>query len=155
MSTIVSITDTTCILNGHLIRGWSDDADALMLPDIEVANIIRGADGLMVASSTGDRGGEVTIKLLANSPSAAFLFGQAGLILRGARIIFNGSIRNARMGMSTRLDRGVMKTLPGGQTMGKGEAAAREFVFEFQEVLPNYDGAVFPGVPSISEVIAG
>ena len=38
-------------------------------------------------------------------------------------------------------------TAPVGQTIGKGEAAARTFVFEFETVLPNYDAANFTGPP--------
>lgn len=141
MSTFVSIEDTDVVINGHTVEGWSDDADALTLPDVELASVTRGADGRMVASSTGNKGGEVTIKLLPNSPSTQFFSQRAAEIVGGAVIIFHGLIRNSRLGFSTRLSRGVLMTAPLGQTLGKGEAAAREFTFEFEEILPNYDGA--------------
>lgn len=150
MSTTVSIQDTTVVVNGHVVEGWSEDADALMLPDIDLATVTRGADGRMVASSTGNRGGEVRFKLQANSPSTQFFSQQVATIIRGGAVVFNGTIRNSRMGISIRLERGVLSTAPAGQTLGKGSAAAREFAFEFETVLPNYDGARFTGPPELT-----
>ncbi len=57
---------SSVILNGITIEGWSEDEDALTMPDaIEIAVIKKGADGLMVAGRTAEKGGEVTLKLLA------------------------------------------------------------------------------------------
>ena len=143
----ISLEATTVIINGHNITGWSEDTDALTLPDIELANVMRGADGKMVASSTGNKGGPVTFKLLPNSLSAQFLEQQVARILRGAQVVWDGLITNPQSGISVTLQRGVLMTAPVGQTMGKGEAAARTFVFEFETVLPNYDAANFTGSP--------
>ena len=75
-----SLQDVTVLLNGHTvegeqtigeqtIKGWSEDTDALTLPDaFEFASVRRGATGDMAAFSTGDRGGPVSLKLLPNSP---------------------------------------------------------------------------------------
>ena len=68
-----SLQDVTFILNGHTVEGWSEDTDALTLPDaFEFASVRRGATGDMAAFSTGDRGGPVTLKLMPNSPSVPF-----------------------------------------------------------------------------------
>ena len=143
----ISLEATTVRINGHTVTGWSEDTDALTLPDIELANVMRGADGKMVASSTGNKGGSVTLKLLPNSPSTQFLQQQVARILRGAQVHWDGVIVNAQAGFNVVLQGGILMTAPVGQTMGKGEAAARTFVFEFETVLPNYDAANFTGPP--------
>ena len=147
----ISLEGTTFILNGHVVEGWSEATDALSLPDIELAQVQRGADGKMVASSTGNKGGEVQIKLLANSPSCQFLMQQMAQIMRGARVVWEGSIHNAQAGFSVTLGRGVLMTAPAGQTMGKGDVPERVFVFEFETVLPNYDAAIFSGPPQLGQ----
>ena len=68
-----SLEQTTVTLNGHTVTGWSDDTDALSLPSIDLSNVKRGASGEMVATTTGEKGGPVTIKLLPNSPSVIFV----------------------------------------------------------------------------------
>ena len=146
----ISLEGTTVILNGHVVGGWSEATDALTLPEIELAQVQRGADGKMVASSTGNKGGEVQIKLLANSPSTQFLEQQVAQIMRGAAVVWDGSIRNAQAGFGVTLGRGVLMTAPAGQTMGKGEVAERVFAFEFETVLPNYDAATFSGPPQVT-----
>ena len=95
-----SLQDVTVILNGHTvegeqtIRGWSEDTDALTLPDaFEFASVRRGATGDMAAFSTGDRGGPVTLKLLPNSPSVPFFMNQVTRILvERAVVIWDGSV---------------------------------------------------------------
>ena len=95
-----SLQDVTVILNGHtvdgeqIIRGWSEDTDALTLPDaFEFASVRRGATGDMAAFSTGDRGGPVTLKLLPNSPSVPFFMTQVTRILvERAVVIWDGSV---------------------------------------------------------------
>lgn len=142
MSTILSIESISVILNGHTVEGWSDDNDALSLPEgIELANVTRGADGRMVGATTGNKGGQVRIKLQANSPSTKFFMGKLTEQIRGAVITYNGTVVDSRLGTSVRLYRGVMMSGPMGQTIGKGSAPNREFIFEFESVIPNYAGA--------------
>ena len=150
MSLFFSIEHTTVELNGHVCEGWSEDEDAFMVPDIELANIIRGADGKMLAISLSNRGGEITLKFLPTSRSAAFFAQQAAQIRLGAAVIFNGQSVNSQTGVSLRMERGVLKQAPMGQTQGKGAAAAREFVFEFESLIPNYDANNFTAPPEVA-----
>ena len=147
MSLHFSAEHTTLILNDHRVVGFSADADAISFPDLELAQVERGADGLMVVSSTGNKGGQFIIKLMPNSPSTQFFMQQITQIQRGAAIEFGGTINNEVVRVSGRLDRGAIITGPAGQTIGKGSAAAREFIFEFETLLSNYDGANFVAPP--------
>ena len=89
-----SLQDVPVTLNGHTVEGWSEDTDALTLPDaFEFASVRRGASGDMAAFSTGDRGGPVSLKLLPNSPSVPFLMNQVTQILVDrAEVIWDGSV---------------------------------------------------------------
>ena len=139
---IVSLEKTTVIFNGHEIQGWSEDTDSLMMPDaFELASVRRGATGDMAAFSSGDKGGPVSIKLLPNSPSTKFFMQQLTDYLEGGNTIWHGSIQNAQLGFGFTLKRGIMTTGPLGQTMGKGEVANQTFIFEFEEIVPDYDAA--------------
>ena len=142
---IISPEHTVVIFNGHQVQGWSEDADAIGLPDIELASVRRGADGKMAAFSSGNKGGQVTLKLLPNSPSTRFFMQQVARILDGASVVWNGTVQNPQLGSGTRLLRGVMITGPGGLTQGMGDTANRNFVFEFERVIPDWDGADLAG----------
>ena len=136
---IVSLHDTVVRLNGHTVGGWAKQADALMFPDIDIAQYEIGPDGLMVVSATGIRGGEVTLKLQSNSPSRAFMQQQFEQQKNGAEIEWTGTVSNARTGETTRLERGAMIKGPAAQTLGDGVAPAREFVIVFESILNNAD----------------
>ena len=148
----ISILHTVVTLNGHIVSGWSDDADALMMPDsFNISTVRRGAAGDMAVFSTGDRGGPVEIKLLPNSPSMAYFMQQATLLLAHASIVWSGTIRNTQAQFGFSLERGAMTAFPLGQTMGKGEVANQSFVFEFETILPDYDAFVIP-VPEVGTI---
>lgn len=138
-----SLEQTTVILNGHTVTGWSDDADALSIPDIDISAIKRGADGKMVAASTGDKGGPVIIKLLANSPSVKFFQNIATTQLAGVAIAWAGIVRDAINGINVALVNGVLTHAPLGPTMGKSDVANREYTIEFESILADYSGANF------------
>ena len=125
---------------GHIIKGWSEDTDALTLPDaFEFASVRRGATGDMAAFSTGDRGGPVTLKLMPNSPSVPFLMKQVTRILSDkAEVIWGGSVKHKRTDASVTLKRGVLVSGPLWYTMGKGEAGNLTFMWEFQEIIPDF-----------------
>ena len=150
-----SLQDVTVLLNGHAvegeqtIKGWSEDSDALMLPDaFEFASVRRGATGDMAAFSTGDRGGPVSLKLLPNSPSVPFLMNQVTRILVDrAEVIWDGSVKHSRTGASVTLKRGVLISGPVWYTIGKGEASNLTFNWEFQEIIPDFAKVNFPDVP--------
>ncbi len=161
-----SLQDVTVILNGHtvepvtlndhtlegeqIIKGWSEDTDALTLPDaFEFASVRRGATGDMAAFSTGDRGGPVSLKLLPNSPSVPFLMTQVTRILVGrAEVIWDGSVKHKRTGASVTLKRGVLVSGPLWYTMGKGEAGNLTFMWEYEEIIPDFAKVNFADVPA-------
>ena len=154
---LFSLQDVTVILNGHAvegdhtIKGWSEDTDALTLPDaFEFASVRRGATGVMAAFSTGDRGGPVTLKLLPNSPSVPFLMNQVTRILKDkAEVIWDGSVKHSRTGASVTLKRGILVSGPLWYTMGKGEAGNLTFNWEFEEIIPDFAKVNFTGVPAL------
>ena len=151
---LFSLQDVTVTLNGHTvegeqtIRGWSEDTDALMIPDaFEFASVRRGAAGDMAAFSTGDRGGPVSLKLLPNSPSVPFLMNQVSRILvERAVVIWDGSVKHSRTGASVTLKRGILVSGPLWYTMGKGEAGNLTFNWEFQEIIPDFAKVNFADV---------
>ena len=150
-----SLQDVTVILNGHAvegeqtIKGWSEDTDALTLPDaFEFASVRRGATGKMAAFSTGDRGGPVTLKLMPNSPSVPFLMNQVTRILSDkAEVIWDGSVKHKRTGASVTLSRGVLVSGPLWYTMGKGEAGNLTFMWEYEQIIPDFTKVNFADVP--------
>jgi hypothetical protein len=138
-----SIENTTVNLNGHTVTGWSDDADCLSMPSVDIAAVKRGADGKQVAASTGEKGGPVILKLLANSPSVKFLQNIMTGQLNGASVEFNGIVRDSLNGISVLLTGGVLTNGPMGPTLGKGEVANREYTIEFERIVADYSAANF------------
>ncbi len=137
--TTISLEGTTVELNGHIVQGWSDDSDALMMPDaFELATVRRGATGDMATFSTGDKGGPISIKLLPTSPSLPFFMQQLAVQLNGGAVVWDGKITNSQSGFGFTLERGVMTAGPLGQTMGRGEVANDTFTFEFERIIPDY-----------------
>jgi len=125
---------STVILNGITFSGWSQDEDALTLPDASTFSVFeKGADGLMVAGRTGEKGGEVTFKLLANSPTVQALQAIVLAEKNGASVEFSGIV-NYNDGSVVTLDRGIIKTAPNGYTLGKGAPKVMSYVFEFQVI---------------------
>ena len=142
---ILSLQDTTVTLNGHTVGGWSEDTDALTLPDaFEFASVRRGASGDMAAFATGDRGGPVSLKLLPNSPSVPFLMQQVTEILvNRATVIWDGYIYHLKTGAHVTLRRGILMSGPLWYTMGKGEVGNLTFTWEFGEISPGFQAVTF------------
>ncbi len=137
-----SLSNIAMVLNGYVVGGWSEDSDALMLPDaFEVATVRRGATGDMAVFSTGDRGGPVTIKLLPNSPSANFFGEQLNRIKGGAVVVWEGSIHDSQTNARVTLSGGQLVSGRLGPTVGKGDAANSEFTFEFTDIDTDYTAA--------------
>ena len=155
---LFSLQDVTVILNGHtvegeqIIKGWSEDTDALTLPDaFEFASVRRGATGVMAAFSTGDRGGPVSLKLMPNSPSVPFFMKQVTRILVDkAEVIWDGSVIHSRTKASVALSRGVLVSGPLWYTMGKGEAGNLTFMWEFEQIIPNFTNVNFADLPTVA-----
>jgi len=139
MTTLISLIDSIVILNGHLVEGWANDANALMFdPSIEAVVYEYGPDGTMIASRTGIKGTPLTIKLQANSPSGKFFWQQSEIVREGRAIEWHGSVAQPH-GLFHSLSKGVMTHYPGGQSLGSGIAPMIEFAFAFQECKRNPD----------------
>ena len=143
----MSLEHLVVTIGGHTIEGWASESDALMLPDLELFNITRGARGQMLAVRNGVRGGEVTIKLMPNSPSSIYFIRQIANILNGSYVLFQGTIEDANLNYTIALSNGVLATGAAGHTYGDGEVATREFTFDFEEIKPSYDQALAPYRP--------
>ena len=148
----LSIEHTVVTINGHRFEGWGAGADSIQFPDQNLAETNVGADGQMVASSTGMRGGEIVLKLQPNSPSVAFMAGQILAIQRGGSVVWNGTVRNGQTGVTTRLERGVLKTAPLGQSVGNEPAPVREYTFEFESILTDMSGARVQSPPAAPNI---
>jgi hypothetical protein len=129
-----SLEGSKVIINGITVEGWADDEEVLILPEAYERYIVnKGADGLQVAGSTGEKGGEVTFKLLANSPTVQIFQGFVLAEKNGASIEWNGIV-NYSDGSVVAMVKGVMKKAPLGYTLGKGAPKNMEYVFEFQNL---------------------
>ena len=130
-------------LNGHTVTGWSDDAEALSIPEIDLATIVRGAGGGMVSTSNGEKGGPVILKLLPNSPSVPFFMNLITAQMNGASIVWNGLFRDPVNKVTVAFMKGVLQHGPLGQTIGKGSTKNIEITIEFEKVIPDYSAVNF------------
>jgi hypothetical protein len=120
----------------HKITGWSDSADCLSLPDSsELNQVKKGADGKMVSSSTGEKGGEVSVKVLPNSPFVDRMSAEIELIKQGVQIPIELLVTNTTVGDVTVCTGGALKSAPVGLTYGKGEVGEMVYVFEFERIV--------------------
>ena len=140
---LFALENTIVVCNGHRIQGWSDDADAFSTPDIDLAAVKRGADGKMIGVSTGEKGGPVVIKLLANSPSTKFFQTAATAQLNGICITWEMIARYPLAGVNVVYMNGILVHAPLGMTIGKGDIKNMEFTFEFERILADASGATF------------
>jgi len=134
----MDLTQGVFLLNGHNVSGYSSADDCLSFPqDLELATTDTGADGKVVACKTGEKGGEVTLKLQPNSPSVVFL----GKLIKqqqlGLPIVINGEWVNPAVGEMISCRGGVIKKGPKGTTYGKGKAAEKVYVLHFEVIDDN------------------
>ena len=140
----IDLNHTTVLMGNHVVQGWAAESDACSLPDLETFAIDTGATGRAQFIRNGTNGGEVMFKLQATSPSTAFFMKQHQIALEGGTpTIWEGSVRDDLNNTTTRLEHGVLKQAPSGPTLGDGEVGTFEFVFHFQDVIPEYDDALF------------
>ena len=133
-------------VNNHTVTGWSDDADALTMPDeFEIMNTRFGAGGDLAAFRTGMRGGDVTIKLLPTSPSVVHFMRRLQFVLRPENYLrFDGRVTDNTNDFYFDLEDGVMVASPLGVTIGSGDAANRMFRFSFARIVPHWDKVNWP-----------
>ncbi len=143
--------EVTMVLAGASVKvdGWSEAGDCLSFPEIEYSKVKRGADGKMVASRTGDYGGPVTIKVLANSPFVKAMdeFLQAFNVNNNAvpvELRLNNTITKDTV---TCLN-GTLAKGPSGISYGKGEVGEMSYTFEFETINQNTTVGNRTGAPN-------
>ena len=141
----LSVVHTTVILNGQEQTGFSEDEDAITMPDEEeLFTVQRGALGDIAAFRNGMRGGQVKLKYLPTSESARLLSVLYERLRSGEALVrFDGTVKDDLNGQSFTLRKGVMVSGPMGQTMGKGSVKPRIFTFEFEDIEQHWDGVSF------------
>lgn len=146
-SLIISLEHTVVVVNGFVLQGWANDPNALDIPDIALHDTTRSPDGLMLANTTGMKGGIVTFKFLANSPAVQWFQQEIVLILNGACRTYDGTITNFKTNQTTVMSRGVMMNVPLGQSLGEGIAPQREYQIDFTNIITDYSSACIDPFP--------
>ena len=150
MSMNFSLEHLIVEVNGHRVRGWAKQNDAFSPPELTLTETERSPEGQMVASSTGEKGGECGFKLLVNSPSTKWFGRQLAEIQRGVIKSFSLTARHPPSGYSARAERGVLKGGPTGPKLGSGVPAAREFMIDFEVFIGNWDAVNTQEPPSLA-----
>ena len=135
-----SITDWALTLNGHTVNGLSDDRGAIQFPEIDRLLTQYSAEGRMLQTLSGMKGGIVIITLQADSPSIKVLGGWVTAMVNDIVVPITGSARNTRWGISAALTGGQMKAGPGFLNWGSGIPPNPVFRIAFEKILPNYSG---------------
>lgn len=143
MPTHISNINQTLILNNKRVVGLADDDSPVKLPDVESAKAVYGQDGTMYTHTTGMQGGEVSVMLLPTSRTAKEWLRDYARQLAGAVIVWRGSYGDNNLGYSTELLGGLMTKAPVGITPG----SILTFMFQFEQLIPNYDNARFGRSP--------
>ena len=147
MPTELSYSHIDFRLNGERVVGYTDDGDPVEFDNITLAEIRRGKDGTMYTMGTGARGGKVTVRLLPTSLTAKSWLRKHAEILGGARLEWSGEYADSQQGWGVVLAGGVLTEAPPATTPD----ATLEFVFEFEEIKPNFDAAKFaPSPPPVN-----
>lgn len=146
----VSLRNCTFTINGHVVEGWADEDEALTFPSTTLANVTRGADGKLQASSTGNLGGPVEIKLLANSKSAAWFAAKVNHLKRGGRTVFNANLIDEVNNVNVVMGNGVLTDVMDAPSMGQGAAGTMNYTIEFETIYPGYDATSFTTIPVTS-----
>lgn len=150
----MSITQGAFTINGHLVSGWSDSSDCLAFPDsVEFSAFKKGATGTMISTATGERGGPVTIKVLPNSPTAAFFAKLIKQKENGIPVQFEATWVNPVAGEFITCSGGTMVSGPKGTTYGKGEVGEKVYVFEFEDITETPETSLLASAVSAASVV--
>lgn len=143
MADVISLESFTLNLNGIEVDGWADDADAFTPPTVDSLAERVGADGKMVVVATGNKGGEVIVKLMPNSRAGKQIMNAYAAQVAGVVLQWNGIGMDHRNNVVTSFIGGYLKRATTGPTMGKGAVGNFEFTFVFEKIIPDYSGALF------------
>lgn len=139
-SLFYSLEHCILTLNGHQVVGWADEADALSFEPHETSSVVVGPDGLMIVSNLGHRGGQLTVKTLANSPSTKFFGQQQSVIRTGGVVVWSGTLTNTISGINLALEDGALINTPISISFGNEIPPSIENVFAFETVEMSWDG---------------
>jgi hypothetical protein len=142
MNNLVGLDVTSLVINDVLITGFSEDSDAITIPKIERAVVKYGGDGRMVAMTTGKRGGVVTIKLLASSPSVPFMNDLSLTAQAGAGISVYGLLRSNTQLSSCAFQRGYFTSDTPYASMGASSVSSYEYEIGFEVIAADFSSAV-------------
>lgn len=145
MASIITVENTivklTILGMGEFeIVALSDDADALMFGDVEWLQQTTGALGDVIIYTTGEKGCDLTIKLLANSSSVPRPMGLLVSANQNADpkecII---TIDNPSVKFSHRLEGVYLMGGPPAHTLGKGNVANLNYRFHAEKITSVLD----------------
>ena len=122
-------------VNGQNLVGISAAADAITFPSTEVGMVSYSADGLMISSSTGKRGGPVPVKVTPGTPADRFLGGLLSKIKSGMLITMTITARHKVTGETVSCEKGIMMHGTSATAIGGGIPADNQYNFEFESVV--------------------
>ena len=128
-------------IDGFSMSGWANEDPPVEFPPIDALEAIFGKDGTLYGNDTGMRGGDVTLKFLPTSAGAQWWLQRWSERLKGKRRVFHGIYTDSELNVSISLRGGLLKTCPAAIVPGQ----TFEVTVTFQELIPNMDGANFPG----------
>ena len=137
MTQILSHQGITFRLNGHRFRGFSDDDRPIEFSTPEMFTRKRGKDGTLYGMATGMVGSEVRVRVAPTSPSAVWALGEKAQLNRGARTIYDGTYSDEQLGYAASLRGGIFVSCP----PAIEPDVTFEILFEFEQVIPDVDGA--------------
>lgn len=123
-------------IGGIRVEGFTNDSDAFMPPqEIEGVTVVTGADGTHERFDTGERGGEVVVKLQASSPTVPKFLRQVERQKQGDNVNWDMHARNLSSNFRTEGRDGVCTKWPGGEQVGGSAIGAMQFTFDYQEII--------------------
>ena len=141
MSVFLSLSNVTVIGNGHTFNSFASANDAVQFDQVEIAQVEYGANRDMIASSVGQDGGSMTLKLLANSEDVAYMQQRITEQQNGSVIIWKFTINYNDINAVTRCTGGVLTDVPLAQTIGSGISPVMEYTWMFQKIESDYSQA--------------
>ena len=129
-----TLIGSSLTLNGTEIVEYSDAEDGISFPDRELTAHKTGATGKKNVGFTGERGGQVTIKLLSNSKSIPFFKGIDNATVLGSLIKLEGFLQYSN-GSTCTMTNGTLVKCPAGQTLGRGVSKDHEAIIHFETII--------------------
>lgn len=123
------------VLGGIPIEGFSEDSDAFMPPaELEAYTVKVGADGRKLWVENAERGGELVIKLMHDSPSAPKLMRKIGQQRAFNLVSWDGHYENLTNGARIDFRTGLCTKYPLGETIGAGDIGSLSFTIDYQDI---------------------